>query len=123
MWSGVAKEGYWFEKRCLLLHFNHYLNSLFLHQGMLDFDYICSRSSASVAAMTYPFSGDHKQKFYFGHEEILMPLYKNMADAMRKHPEADTLISFASLRLQATITRIFLLIYIFKIDLYMFCSF
>ncbi|XP_075244726.1 ATP-citrate synthase-like isoform X2 [Convolutriloba macropyga] len=67
-------------------------------QGMLDFDYICSRSTPSVAAMTYPFSGDHKQKFYFGHEEILMPLYKNMADAMRKHPEADTLISFASLR-------------------------
>ena len=30
-------------------------------QGMLDFDYICSRSAPSVAAMTYPFSGDHKQ--------------------------------------------------------------
>lgn len=44
------------------------------------------------------FSGDHKQKFYWGHKEILLPVYKNMADAMKKHPEVDVLISFASLR-------------------------
>ncbi|XP_068119208.1 ATP-citrate synthase isoform X2 [Hyperolius riggenbachi] len=67
-------------------------------QGMLDFDYICSRSEHSVAAMVYPFTGDHKQKFYWGHKEILIPVYKNMADAMRKHPEVDVLINFASLR-------------------------
>lgn len=45
-----------------------------------------------------PPSGDHKQKFYWGHKEILLPVYKNMADAMRKHPEVDVVISFASLR-------------------------
>lgn len=45
-----------------------------------------------------PSSGDHKQKFYWGHKEILLPVYKNMADAMRKHPEVDVVISFASLR-------------------------
>ncbi|XP_075033047.1 ATP-citrate synthase isoform X2 [Mixophyes fleayi] len=67
-------------------------------QGMLDFDYICSRSEPSVAAMVYPFTGDHKQKFYWGHKEILIPVFKNMADAMRKHPEVDVLINFASLR-------------------------
>lgn len=44
------------------------------------------------------FSGDHKQKFYWGHKEILLPVYKNMGDAMKKHPEVDVLISFASLR-------------------------
>jgi ATP citrate (pro-S)-lyase len=43
-------------------------------------------------------SGDHKQKFYWGHKEILLPVYKNMSDAMKKHPEVDVLISFASLR-------------------------
>ncbi|MEE6512727.1 hypothetical protein FKM82_019916 [Ascaphus truei] len=67
-------------------------------QGMLDFDYICSRTEPSVAAMVYPFTGDHKQKFYWGHKEILIPVFKNMADAMRKHPEVDVLINFASLR-------------------------
>ncbi|XP_066554498.1 ATP-citrate synthase isoform X2 [Amia ocellicauda] len=67
-------------------------------QGMLDFDYICSREEPSVAALVYPFTGDHKQKFYWGHKEILIPVYKNMSDAMKKHPEVDVLISFASLR-------------------------
>ena len=67
-------------------------------QGMLDFDHVCSRKEPSVAAMIYPFTGDHKQKFYWGHREILIPVYKNMADAMRKHPDADVLINFASLR-------------------------
>ncbi|XP_036428027.1 ATP-citrate synthase isoform X2 [Colossoma macropomum] len=67
-------------------------------QGMLDFDYVCSREEPSVAAMVYPFTGDHKQKFYWGHKEILLPVYKNMAEAMKKHPEVDVLISFASLR-------------------------
>ena len=42
--------------------------------------------------------GDHKQKFYWGHKEVLLPVYKNMADAVKKHPEVDVLISFASLR-------------------------
>lgn len=67
-------------------------------QGMLDFDYVCSRKEPSVVAMIYPFTGDHKQKFYWGHKEILVPVYKNMADAMTKHPQADVLVSFASLR-------------------------
>lgn len=42
-------------------------------QGMLDFDYVCRRERPSVVASTYPLSGDHKQKFYFGHKEILIP--------------------------------------------------
>lgn len=67
-------------------------------QGMLDFDHVCSRKEPSVVAMIYPFTGDHKQKFYWGHREILIPCYKNMSDAMKKHPDADVLINFASLR-------------------------
>uniref|UniRef100_A0A8D3BDW4 ATP-citrate synthase n=1 Tax=Scophthalmus maximus TaxID=52904 RepID=A0A8D3BDW4_SCOMX len=67
-------------------------------QGMLDFDYVCSRDEPSLAAMVYPFTGDHKQKFYWGHKEILIPVYKNMQDAMKKHPDVDVLINFASLR-------------------------
>lgn len=67
-------------------------------QSMLDFDFVCSRKEGSVVAIVYPFTGDHKQKFYWGHKEILIPVYKNMADAMKKHPEADVMINFASLR-------------------------
>lgn len=67
-------------------------------QSMLDFDFVCSRQEGSVVAMVYPFTGDHKQKFYWGHKEVLLPVYKNMADAMKRHPDADVLINFASLR-------------------------
>ena len=67
-------------------------------QGMLDFDYICSRKQCSVCALVYPFTGDHKLKFYWGQKEIMIPVYKEMANAMNKHPDADTLINFASLR-------------------------
>ncbi|RWS08503.1 ATP-citrate synthase-like protein [Dinothrombium tinctorium] len=67
-------------------------------QSMLDFDFVCSRKEWSVVALVYPFTGDHKLKFYWGHKEILIPVYKNMCDAMKKHPEADVMINFASLR-------------------------
>ncbi|XP_065053736.1 ATP-citrate synthase-like [Rhopilema esculentum] len=67
-------------------------------QGMLDFDYVCSRESPSVVASVYPFSGNHKQKFYYGHKEIMIPVYKDMSEAMRRHPDAQVMVSFASLR-------------------------
>lgn len=67
-------------------------------QSMLDFDFVSSRKEPSVVSMVYPFTGDHKLKFYWGHKEILVPIYKNMADAMKKCPTADVLVNFASLR-------------------------
>jgi len=68
-------------------------------QGMLDFDYVCRRPEPSVAAMVYPMvGGDSKQNFYWGHKEVLIPVYKSMADAMKKHPDVDVMVNFASLR-------------------------
>ena len=67
-------------------------------QDMLDYDHMCSRDTPSVASMVYPFTNNHKQKFYWGHKEVLIPCYKELDTAMRKHPEADTLVNFASLR-------------------------
>ncbi|XP_017884701.1 ATP-citrate synthase [Ceratina calcarata] len=67
-------------------------------QSMLDFDFVCRRSEPSVAALVYPFTGDHKQKFYWGHKEVLIPVYKQMRDAMTKHTDADVMVTFASLR-------------------------
>ncbi|KAK6058335.1 CoA binding domain protein [Cooperia oncophora] len=60
-------------------------------QGMLDFDYVCRRLEPSVVASTYPFTGDNKQKYYFGHREILIPAYKSMAKAFATHPDATIL--------------------------------
>ncbi|XP_065369896.1 ATP-citrate synthase isoform X2 [Calliphora vicina] len=67
-------------------------------QSMLDFDFICTRDEPSVVAMVYPFTGDHKQKFYWGHKEILIPVYKKMSDAINKHKDVDVMVNFASLR-------------------------
>lgn len=67
-------------------------------QSMLDFDFVCHRDEPSVVALIYPFTGDHRQKFYWGHKEILIPVYKEMKNAMLKHPTADVLVNFASLR-------------------------
>jgi ATP citrate (pro-S)-lyase len=43
-------------------------------QGMLDFDFMCKREKPSVAAIVFPFSGNHYQKFYYGTDEIMMPV-------------------------------------------------
>lgn len=67
-------------------------------QSMLDFDFICRRDEPSVVAMVYPFTGYHKQKFYWGHKEVLIPVYSKMSEAINKHKEADVLVNFASLR-------------------------
>jgi ATP citrate (pro-S)-lyase len=67
-------------------------------QGMLDFDFVCSRAQPSVVASTYPFTGDHKQKFYFGQKEVLIPAYKSMEKAFTMHPDATVMVTFASLR-------------------------
>lgn len=67
-------------------------------QGMLDFDYSCGRSAPSVAAMIYPFGGHHIQKFYWGTKETLLPVYTSVDDAVKKHPDADVIVNFASSR-------------------------
>ncbi|KLO16149.1 ATP citrate lyase isoform 2 [Schizopora paradoxa] len=67
-------------------------------QGMLDFDYSCGRDTPSVAAMIYPFGGHHIQKFYWGTKETLLPVYTSVEEAVKKHPDADVVVNFASSR-------------------------
>jgi ATP citrate (pro-S)-lyase len=68
-------------------------------QGMLDFDYICQRAAPSVACMVYPFGGgDHMHKCYWGTNETLVPVYKTLASAVERHPDADVVVNFASCR-------------------------
>lgn len=67
-------------------------------QGMLDFDFLCRRETPSVAAILYPFGGQHMQQFYWGQEQVMIPVYRDIGDACAKHPEVDVLVNFASLR-------------------------
>ncbi|CAE8600624.1 unnamed protein product [Polarella glacialis] len=67
-------------------------------QGMLDFDFMCKRKKPSVEAMIFPFSGNHYVKFYWGTNEILMPVYTATKEAVQKHPNVSVFVNFASFR-------------------------
>ena len=67
-------------------------------QRMLDFDYSARRVTPSVAAIVNPTGSESLQKFFFGPKEILIPAYKSLASAAKKHRNVDVLVSFASFR-------------------------
>ena len=82
---------------------------------MLDFDFICKRSTPSVAGIIYSFGGQFVSKMcdspssyhalsdadryrYWGTSETLLPVYQDVSKAMAKHPDVDTVVNFASSR-------------------------
>ncbi len=66
-------------------------------QRMLDFDFACGRKKPSVAAIVNPSrAGWHK--VFFGQKEILLPMYRTLAEASDKHPSADVVVNFSSQR-------------------------
>lgn len=65
---------------------------------MLDFDFICKRSTPSVAGIIYTFGGQFVSKMYWGTNETLLPVYQSVDKAMAKHNEVDTVVNFASSR-------------------------
>lgn len=69
-------------------------------QRMLDFDYVCGRKKPSVAAIIRPTqsAGVVYHTTFFGTTEILIPMYKDIATASTKHPDADVIVNFASFR-------------------------
>ena len=73
-------------------------------QRMLDYDYTIQRETPSVAAIVAPTSGNKFEKFFWGGDEVMIPLYKNTADAKKAHPNADVLLNFASFRTAYDVT-------------------
>lgn len=69
-------------------------------QRMLDFDYVCKRKIPSVAAIIQPTqtSALEYHKVFWGSTEIVIPIYKTLNYAMKKHPTVDVMINFASFR-------------------------
>jgi len=66
-------------------------------QRMLDFDYLCRKDSPSVVAMITPERGGF-QKVFWGTREIRIPRLRSIEEAVKRFPEADVLINFASQR-------------------------
>ena len=82
-----------------------YNNQVAATQRMLDFDFASGRQTPSVAAIINPTGSDSFAKFYFGTKEILIPVYKTIEKAAKKHPNVDVLINFASFRSAAPSTE------------------
>ncbi|OEH76284.1 ATP-citrate synthase isoform x3 [Cyclospora cayetanensis] len=74
-------------------------------QEMLDFDHVCGRTTPSVSAIVYEFSVSHMRPFYFGTEEIFIPVCQTLAEAVSKSPQVSVLINFASMRSAASVCR------------------
>jgi ATP-citrate lyase alpha-subunit len=73
-------------------------------QRMLDYDYTIKRETPSVAAIVAPTSGNKFEKFFYGPDEIMIPLYKSTTEAKKAHANADVLLNFASFRTAYDVT-------------------
>jgi len=73
-------------------------------QRMLDYDYIIKREKPSVAAIVAPTSSNKFDKFFFGTEEVMIPIYRSTEEAAAAHPNADVLLNFASFRTAYDVT-------------------
>ena len=73
-------------------------------QRMLDYDYTIQRKTPSVAAIVAPTSGNKFEKFFYGPDEVMIPLYKTTAAAKAAQPQADVLLNFASFRTAYDVT-------------------
>ena len=67
-------------------------------QRMLDYDYTIGRETPSIAAIVAPTSGAKFDKFFWGGEEIMIPLYRSTPEAASEHKNADVLLNFGSFR-------------------------
>jgi len=73
-------------------------------QRMLDYDYVIKRETPSVAAIVAPTSSNKFEKFFWGGDEIMVPVYRSTAEAKEAHPNADVLLNFASFRTAYAVT-------------------
>ncbi len=83
-----------FDKKTQALVYGYQVNAI---QRMLDFDYICKRETPSIAAIINPGrAGIHK--VFWGTEEILLPMYRTIPEAVAEHPHVEAMVNFASYR-------------------------
>jgi len=73
-------------------------------QRMLDYDYTIQRKTPSVAAIVAPTSNNKFEKFFYGADEVMVPVFKTTAEASEAYPNADVLLNFGSFRTAYDVT-------------------
>ncbi len=74
-------------------------------QRMLDYDYVAGRTVPSVAAIVSPTSDRKFLQFFFGKDEVLIPVFRSIKDALKYDKDIDVLVNFASFRTAYDVTR------------------
>jgi ATP citrate (pro-S)-lyase len=92
--SPKKKDYILYDKYTKAIVFNYQQRAI---QRMLDFDYICRREYPSVVAIVNP-TREGMHKCFWGTKEIMIPMYKTLEEATKKHPDADVMVNFASFR-------------------------
>jgi ATP-citrate lyase alpha-subunit len=90
-----------FTKETQAIFWNNNKNAI---QRMLDYDYTIKRDTPSVAAIVAPTSNNKFEKFFWGGDEVMIPLFKTTAEAKAAQPQADVLLNFASFRTAYDVT-------------------
>ncbi len=90
-----------FTKDTQAIFWNNNKNAI---QRMLDYDYTIKRETPSVAGIVAPTSNNKFEKFFWGGDEVMIPLYKSTAEAKAAQPQADVLLNFASFRTAYDVT-------------------
>merc|ERR1711972_535862 len=67
-------------------------------QRMLDFDVMCKRKKPSVGAIVYAFGGTSNVKVYWGTQEIFIPVYPTVKQAVEANRNISVMVNFASFR-------------------------
>jgi len=91
----VLKDGNLFSNTTQCLFYNYKPKPA---QRMLDFDFLCGRSTPSIACVVTPGSKGGFQRLFFGSEEIAVPVRGSIEEAAKEFPQADVFVNFASQR-------------------------
>lgn len=90
----MTKDYRLFDENTQAFVYGYQVNAI---QRMLDFDYLCGRSVPSVAAIINPSrAGIHK--VFWGAEEIVLPMYRTIPEAVADYPSVEVVVNFASYR-------------------------
>jgi len=73
-------------------------------QRMLDYDYTIARDKPSVAAIVAPTSSNKFEKFFYGSDEIMVPVFRSTTEAVEAFKNADVLLNFGSFRTAYDVT-------------------
>jgi ATP-citrate lyase alpha-subunit len=73
-------------------------------QRMLDYDFLIDRKLPSVAAIVAPTGSRKFEQFFFGSDEVRIPVYKSTKEAVTNHKKAEVLLNFASFRTAFDVT-------------------